>query len=253
MKRVAAFFDIDGTLYREGFIADLFRMLVQCEIIPYEKWYEEVRPEFINWDRRLGTYDTYLIKMSSMYTEAITGFHRSIVQHIVNRVIADKAMRTYVYTRERVNWHKKQGHLVLTISGSPYELVEAMANFYGFDDFRGSRYLQNQQHIYTGEIEPMWTAESKGQAMEELTQRYDIDLKHSWSYGDTAADISMFQLTGYPNIINPTRELIQLIRKDEDLLKRCLCVVERKDVIYRMNLGEVELLDDRENFEDHHY
>lgn len=250
MKRIAAFFDIDGTLYREGFIADLFRMLVKCEIIPYEKWYEEVRPEFINWDRRLGTYDTYLMKMSSMYTEAISGHHRSLVQHIVSRVIEDKAMRTYVYTRNQIQWHKEQGHLVITISGSPNELVGAMAKFYGFDDYRGSRYLVDKRHIYTGEIIPMWTAERKREAVEELAALYDLDLENSWSYGDTAADISMFHLTGHPNLINPTRELIEFIRQDEDLLNRAVCIVERKDVIYRMNMKEVELVDDSTNNQD---
>ncbi|KAF5064137.1 HAD-IB family hydrolase [Proteiniclasticum sp. QWL-01] len=247
MKKTAAFFDIDGTLYREGFIADLFKMLVKCEIISYEQWYDEVRPEFVNWDRRLGTYDMYLLKMSSMYTQAIMGHHRSLVQHIVKRVIEDKAMRTYVYTRQRIQWHKEQGHMCITVSGSPYELVGAMAKFYGFDDFRGSRYLMDRNHRYTGEIIPMWTAESKQQALEELAVTHDIDLSQSWSYGDTAADISMFRLTGYPNLINPTRELINLVRNDPELMAKATCIVERKDVIYRMNLSQVELVDDRTN------
>lgn len=248
MKKIAAFFDIDGTLYREGFIADLFKMLVKCEVITYEEWYDEVRPDFINWDRRVGTYDTYLLKMSSMYTQAIRGHHRSLVQHIVQRVIEDKAMRTYVYTRNRIQWHKEQGHMCITVSGSPYELVGAIAKFYEFDDYRGSKYLMDHHHRYTGEILPMWTAETKRQALIELAATHNIDLSESWSYGDTAADISMFELTGYPNLINPTRELIDLMRKDEELLERTTCIVERKDAIYRMNLREVELIDDRTNY-----
>lgn len=247
MKRTAAFFDIDGTLYREGFIADLFSMLVKCEIITYEQWYEQVRPEFVNWDRRLGTYDTYLLKMSTMYTEAIRGYHRSLVHHIVKRVIEDKAMRTYVYTRNSIRWHQEQGHLCLTISGSPYELVGSMAKFYGFDDFRGSRYLVDKHHHYTGEVLPMWTAANKQQAVEELAAQYDIDLATSWSYGDTAADIAMFRLTGHPYLINPTRELIELVRQEEELIRRAVCIVERKDVIYRMDIKNVELANDRTN------
>lgn len=63
----------------------------------------------------------------------------------------------------------------------------------------------DRHHRYTGEIIPMWTAESKQQALEELAVEHNIDLAASWSYGDTAADVSMFRLTGHPNLINPTR------------------------------------------------
>ncbi|PKK40402.1 Phosphoserine phosphatase [Clostridiaceae bacterium JG1575] len=244
MSSAAAFFDIDGTLYREGFIADLFRMLVKCEVIPYDKWYDEVRPEFINWDRRLGTYDTYLLKMASLYTEAITGHHHSLVKHIVDRVIEDKAMRTYVYTRARIQWHKDQGHKVITISGSPEELVGAMARFYELDDFRGSRYLINEEGIYTGEILPMWDAKSKRKAVMEMVQLHDLDLEQSWSYGDTAGDLTMFSLTGHPTLINPTRELIDLVRADKALMDRAKLIVERKDVIYKMDVHHLALEDD---------
>ena len=105
----------------------------------------------------------------------------------------------------------------------------------------------DHRHRYTGEILPMWTAETKRQALMELAEEHNIDLSKSWSYGDTAADISMFELTGYPSLINPTRELIDLMRMDHKLLDRTTCIVERKDAIYRMNLKDVELIDDRTN------
>lgn len=117
--QTAAFFDIDGTLYREGFIADLFKMLIKCEVIEYNEWQDKVRPAFENWDRRLGNYDKYLMQMAAGYTEALKGHHKSLMDHIVTRIIKDKAMRTYVYTRNRIQWHKEKGHLVFTISGSP--------------------------------------------------------------------------------------------------------------------------------------
>ena len=37
-KKVAAFFDIDGTLYREGLITEVFKKMIKCEIIEPEKW-----------------------------------------------------------------------------------------------------------------------------------------------------------------------------------------------------------------------
>ncbi|MFB0918149.1 MAG: HAD-IB family hydrolase [Clostridiaceae bacterium] len=240
--RTAAFFDIDGTLYREGFIADLFKMLIKCEVIEYDEWIDKVRPAFENWDRRLGNYDKYLLQMASSYTEALKGHHKSLMDHIVDRVIKDKAMRTYVYTRNRIKWHKEQGHLVFTISGSPEELVRAMAEFYDLDGYVGSKYLLDENNYYTGEIIPMWNSKSKDKAITDFKNQYDLDLDECWSYGDTAGDLAMFKKTGHPVLINPTRELLTLAKEDAALTKRAEIIVERKDVIYKLGFDDLVIL-----------
>ena len=61
-KNIAAFFDIDGTLYREGLITEVFKKMIKYEIIEPEKWYNDVRQDFEKWDRRQGDYDTLFIK-----------------------------------------------------------------------------------------------------------------------------------------------------------------------------------------------
>ena len=63
MKKIAAFFDIDGTIYREGLITEVFKKMVTHEIISNDRWSDEVRPAFNAWDRRQGDYDDYLQKM----------------------------------------------------------------------------------------------------------------------------------------------------------------------------------------------
>lgn len=238
----AAFFDIDGTLYREGFIIDLFKMLIKCEVIDYEEWLNKVKPAFDSWEKRLGNYDSYLLTIADSYTKALKGYHRSMLDHIVKRIVQDKAMKTYVYTRNMISWHKSQGHLVFTISGSPEELVEKMAEFYELDGFRGSKYLTDSEDRYTGEVIPMWDGRSKGKAIEEIANQYNLDLMDCWSYGDTAGDLAMFKRTGHPVLINPTRELLTLARQDQDLMDRSEIVVERKDVIYRILFRDLEII-----------
>ena len=70
MSRRAAFFDIDGTIYREGLITEVFKKIIKYELVDKEKWENEVRPAYISWDKRQGDYDTYLLKMVDVYTEA---------------------------------------------------------------------------------------------------------------------------------------------------------------------------------------
>ena len=93
MKKVAAFFDIDGTVYREGLITEVFKKLVKYEIIQGEKWYNEVRPEFVRWDKRQGDYDNYLLKMVDIYMDAIKGLKKDQIDFIAKRVVEQKGDR----------------------------------------------------------------------------------------------------------------------------------------------------------------
>lgn len=234
MKNIAAFFDIDGTLYREGLISEIFKKLVKSEIINPEKWYNEVRPEYQKWDKRQGNYDNYLLKMAEIYTQAIKGLHRSQVEFIAKLVVNQKGDRVYTYTRDRIKWHKEQGHLLITISGSPIELVREMALKYGFDYYKGAEYELNDDGVYSGKIIPMWDSNSKMKAISELSQKYEIDLPSSYAYGDTTGDYSMFKMAGNPVCVNPTKELITKITADNQLKEKIQIIVERKDMIYHL-------------------
>jgi len=230
----AAFFDIDGTLYREGLIAEVFKKLVKYEIIPSDRWYKEVKPEYDKWDKRQGNYDNYLLKMADIYIEAIKGLHKSQIEFIAKNVISQKGDRVYTYTRDRIKWHKEKGHKVITISGSPVELVREMSIKYGFDDYRGAIYVLDKNDVYTGDVVPMWDSESKNKSINEIVEKYEIDINESYAYGDTAGDFSMFRMVKYPICVNPTNEILKKVLNDEELKRRIQIMVERKDVVYNL-------------------
>ncbi|MFU0824966.1 HAD-IB family hydrolase [Clostridium sp.] len=240
-KVTAAFFDIDGTLYREGMITEIFKKFIKSDIIESERWYNEVRQYYIKWDKRIGNYDDYLLKMADIYIEAVKGLHRTQVEFIAKNVINQKGDRVYTYTRDRIAWHKKQGHKTITISGSPIELVREMSLKHGFDDYIGTKYLMDETHHYTGEIIPMWDRESKKKAIDYFVDKYDIDLSISYAYGDTAGDFTMLKLVGNPIAINPTRELIHELKNDEFTRKKAKIIVERKDMIYTLTPDSIEI------------
>lgn len=242
MSKVAAFFDIDGTIYREGLITEVFKKIIKHELVSESKWYNDVKPSFIKWDKREGDYDTYLLKMVDVYTEAITGVSKNQIEHIAKRVIEQKGDRVYTFSRERIKWHQEQGHIVIAISGSPYELVKEMSAKYAMDDFRGTKYLQDKEDKYNGNIIPMWDSESKEKAMLELRDIYDIDFSKSYAYGDTSGDITMFKKVGIPYAINPTKELIGKILVDAELKEKIKVIVERKDVTYNLDIKSLDLL-----------
>lgn len=237
----AAFFDIDGTIYREGLITEVFKKMVTHEIIEQKRWHDEVKPAYMAWDRRMGDYDTYLMRMTDIFKQTVVGISSEHINFIARKVIEQKGDRVYQFTRSEIERHQREGRRVIAISGSPDALVREMADKYHFDDWRGSLYITDPQGRYTGEIVPMWDSVSKLKALNELVERYDLDLAQCWAYGDTNGDFTMLRAVGHPTAINPTRELLLNIRVDEGLRDKIRVVVERKDVIYNIDLNTLKL------------
>lgn len=240
MKRVAAFFDIDGTIYREGFITELFKKLIRHELVSDREWAENVKPAYLSWNKREGYYDDYLDKMIEIYIKTVTGIKQDHINHIADKVIEQKGDRVYRFTRNEIERHKNNGDLVIAVSGSPEELVQRMSDKYDFDDHRGTIYVVDENKRYTGELVPMWDRESKRKAILALAEEYDLDLEDCFAYGDTTGDLIMLKLVGHPYAINPTQSLLDEIKKDDELSKKITIIVERKDMIYKIPL---ELID----------
>lgn len=242
MGKCAAFFDIDGTIYREGLITEVFKKIIKYDLADEVNWYKNVKPAYINWDKRQGDYDTYLLKMVDVYIDAIKGLENYHIDYIAKKVIEQKGDRVYTFSRERIKWHKDRGDIVIAISGSPLELVKEMSLKYHMDDYRGTIYKLDKDNKYTGEIIPMWDHESKEKAILELCDKHDIDLSKSYAYGDTAGDITMFKYVGIPYAMNPTRELLSKIMEDDSLKEKINIIVERKDVTYKLDVNCLNFL-----------
>jgi len=242
VSTIGAFFDLDGTLYREGLITEVFKKMVKYEIIGSERWYNDLRPHFMKWDKRQGDYDNYLLKMIDIYIESIKGLEKYQMKYIAKKVVEQKGDRVYTFTRDRIKWHLANNHTLIIISGSPSELVGEMAKKYGFTDFIGAQYITDSNNMYTGEVIPMWDSNSKAKAINDFVKKYDIDLNESYAYGDTAGDYTMFKNVKHPYCMNPTKELLQKVLKDRELIRNVNVVVERKDVIYNLDIEDIQFL-----------
>ena len=242
MSNIGAFFDLDGTLYREGLITEVFKKMVKYELIGEERWYNDVRPDYLRWDKRQGEYDDYLLKMINIYMEAIKGMQKYRIEYIAKKIVEQKGDRVYTFTRDRIKWHRDNGHTLIIISGSPSELVKEMAEKYGFTDYVGAKYVVDENNSYTGEVIPMWDSVSKEKAIKEFVEKYDIDLNESYAYGDTSGDYTMFKKVRHPYSMNPTKELLQKVIKDRELIDKVNVIVERKDVIYNLDIEDIQFV-----------
>jgi HAD superfamily hydrolase (TIGR01490 family) len=241
MSQIAAFFDVDGTLYRDSLMSEMFKKLIKYDIVSTDYWYDEVRPKFFKYDNRIGAYDDYIIEIGEIYKGSIKKLSPQIIKFIAKQIIEEKGGRVYTYTRDKILWHKAQGHMVITISGGPQELVCEISKRYGMDDYIGTVYLDNQVQ-YTGDFIPMWDSKSKEKSLKEFVEKYRINLEQSYAYGDTAGDFSMLRAVGHPTCINPTKELLSLVSTHLDVKDKITVIVERKDVVYHMLVDQLHIL-----------
>ncbi len=234
---IGAFFDIDGTLYRDSLLVEHFKKLIRYEVIDPKVWHSQAKQTFYDWDKRQGNYDDYLMEVVAVYINALKGIKKPEVEFVSNQVIRLKGERVYRYTRQRINWHIGQGHKVIFISGSPDFLVSKMAKKYGAIDFYGSVYHVDHENKFNGEITGMWDSTSKKKAIDHFVRKYNLDLRKSFAYGDTTGDLGMFEKVGYPIAINPAKELVYSILENIKLAEKTEIIVERKDVIYKLKSG----------------
>lgn len=240
MKNIGAFFDIDGTLVRESILIKHFKKLVKYGIIDEVHWVNNIKGKYESFEKRNGDFDTYLHEVSEVYRDKMVGINHSLIDFTAKQVIEEGGEMVYRYTRDRIKWHKEQGHKVFFISGSPTFLVSKLAEKYEIDGFRGTEYIFDKDGNFSGEIIKMWDSQSKQEEIRKIIKKFDIDVENSYSYGDTNGDFSMLKTVGNSVAINPSRKLVNMIREDEKLKDRINIIVERKDVIYKLK-SDVEL------------
>lgn len=241
MKNIAAFFDIDGTIFRNSLMIEHFQKLVTFEVIDPEVWYTKVRGVYTEWEKRHGDFEQYLEILAGVYLDELKGVNKSYIEFIASHVINVNGDMVYKYSRDQIEWHKNQGHKVFFISGSPDFLVSKMAEKYGVTEYRGTLYKVDEENNFTGEIVRMWDSESKQKVLNELILKYNVDLEASYAYGDTIGDLSMLKIIGNPVAINPNKGLLAEIRNDENLSDKTTIIIERKNVIYKLK-ADVETL-----------
>lgn len=238
-KQKVAFFDIDGTIYRDNLMVEHFRTLVDFDLIEHES---NAKKTYQDWFKRQGDYEDYMNAVVKAYVESLGTLTKTDVDFTAKFVIKRKADRVYRFTRSMIQHHHDLGHLVIFISGSPDFLVGKMAKKYNADDFEASTYVY-KNGCFTGEIIPMWDSPSKDKAIDRFVKKYNIDLENSYSYGDTNGDFAMLKRVGHPVAINPAKEFLERIQADEELSERTRIVVERKDTIYTFSPKDAVLID----------
>lgn len=228
MKKIGVF-DVDGTIFRSALFLELVYGLVDNNVFP-SKILKDVNKEYTAWVNRQGSYIDYVYASWDAFTREIKGKDEIIVNNVVDKVLQKHKDRVYRYTRDLIKDLKRKKYTLIAISGSPTHVVSKFAKHMGFEYFLGSDF-EVINGKFTGKV-IRDGSKNKGEVFMNFIEKngFKADLKNSIGVGDTEIDISFLSLVGNPIAFNPSSELAVHARKN-----RWKIIVERKDVVYKIN------------------
>jgi HAD superfamily hydrolase (TIGR01490 family) len=227
MKRFAVF-DIDGTLVRWQLyhaIGDAFAKHGHINKQDYQK----IKEARFHWKKRehQEAFRAYEQEFITAFDAVMPAISTEEFKSITEEVFLEYRDQVYTYTRDIITKLKQQDYILFAISGSPYEIVKLIADYYGFDDFVGSTYEHDGKH-YTGN--KTVTANDKKTSLETLVNKHGLAYEQSYGFGDSQGDITMLEYVAHPVAFNPSTQLAEYAKQ-----KGWNIVVERKNVIYELH------------------
>lgn len=227
MKKFAVF-DFDGTLIRWQLYHSMFDKLKNLGRIDPPDADKVTRARQL-WKTRSSenSYKNYEDMLVEVFDKAITKIDYSVYEEMAEEVFQEHKDQVYTYTRGLIKQLKADDYMLFAISGSPREVVEKVAKYWGFDDWIASEYeVENNKITGTKKLGFI----DKNKSVEYFVEKYRLTYKDSCGVGDSESDIKMLKKVEKPIAFNPSKELFAHAGKSGWRV-----IVERKNVVYELN------------------
>ena len=211
-QKVAAYFDLDGTLLNASSEKTLTGVLARRRPwrIPYAT---------IAWT--LGA--TFgLLTGKAPYDALRNRGHLSLASWQILEQYSEEIATTYLKERvssgawERLDWHRKQGHRLVLVTATVAPMAEAMARVLGMDEVYGCG-PENRTGTLSGSERGWSVPRRKGKVpiVEQDAEKHGHDLSQCYGYGNTHADSWFMRICGHAIAVNPESSLEQFAKKND--------------------------------------
>ncbi len=196
---IAAYFDLDGTLLDASSEKTLTAFL------------SKKRPWRIPYGAAAWTvgFFTNLLRLRAPYDAARNRGHFSLtswnVLEKLSKEIAEEKLvhRITPQAREKIEWHRAQGHRLVLVTATIAPMAEAMGEVLGMDAVYGCG-PADRAGILSGSERGWSVPRRKGKVpiIQADAQENGHDLAECYGYGNTMADSWFMRITGHPIAIN---------------------------------------------------
>lgn len=228
-----AFFDIDGTLYRDNVTLRLIQVLREQKKIsgPECQALDDAMSEF---RRRHIAYDVIENIVAELMEKSFEGLYLDDLLSAGRHAAQISHERPYLFTHTLLRCAREVYPQIkcIAISGSPIAVVEPYALELGFDHVVATLFELDEKNRVTGG----WGKSTspygnKGAWCHEYAEKYHVEhdqgvIHGALAVGDSIADYSMFRVVEFPIAFNPTHELDLTCR-----MNAMPVVTERRDVV----------------------
>lgn len=217
MKTIAAFFDVDGTL----FTGHVWRGMLEYFRHQRGPWpvrgfwyahlplYAAYKLKLIGQEQFRGPWGAHLAWLAKGWNAAqLQGLYDFIAHEYVTPFRRED---TIGLLRE----HRAQGHLIVLVSTGFTDMIAAIGQTVGAQIAVGSDLIMRNGRC-TGEVvRPIVIGAQKGVAAKAKLAAlgYDVDYAQSYAYADSITDLGLFDIVGHPQPVYADAELTQVAKE----------------------------------------
>jgi fatty acyl-CoA reductase len=215
--RIAAVFDIDGTLLPASSLEwRLLAHLISHRELRFGAVFQWLRNMVMQclWKRQVNLEDAKCAPLFDENKSYLRGVRIAAVEEWKERRFS--ALEFYPEALAMVDWHRRRGHRIVFISGTLAPLareVGAMLSERG-EIFVRATEIECEDNRWTGRVcgEAVCGA-AKERALLRLAEEHHFDLSRSYAYADSMKDRWLLGAVGHSTVVNPSAILARNARR----------------------------------------
>lgn len=214
---IAAFFDVDGTLYGGRVWAGLMEYWrAHGRALDARLYYLRFMPHYIARQLKLISEERFRAPWAQHLAWPMRGWTEAQA-----RACFDWVAREYLqplrheHSIARLHEHQAQGHIVVLVSSGLTPLLEAISATLSVQHVVGTPVERRDGRLTGRTLPPLVIGERKASVTCQRLREWGlgIDLAGSFAYADSISDLTLLELVGHPTVVKPDEPLAVLARE----------------------------------------